>query len=325
MTKKRNLTIQDVADAAGVSKAAVSYALNGGGNLSQELRKNLIDMANKLGYNPNRSARAIRTGRTQTLGLVIPNLKNPFFPELAQSIEENARENNQAVILVDARGVIADEVTALNHLVDNGVDGIVWCRSTVTHVQEPKLSVPIVIIGANDGTHDSVQADDYLGGQLAAQLLCEKNHTKIAMVMGSEVPLSKNVRRTAFLERIKPPISIVWEETSLQSEPRLGKQLIDKLSAGGFSAVFCANDVLAIGVINALNHLGKSIPTDVAVVGFDDIPWCEVVWPSLTTIRQPFAAMGEAAIDLLLARLENPQKKIVSKKIAVSLITREST
>lgn len=319
---KRSVTLKDVAQEAGVSAAAVSFALHGGGNLSDEMRKRLVEVAQKAGYRANRLARATRTGKSNSIGLIIPDLCNPYFPELAQSIEQAARDQGFLVVLVDEQNSDAGTVSVYDLLVSNGVDGIIWCTAA-SGKYDPE-TVPSVVIGLEDGRHDCVTSEDRQGGELVAEYLQSRQHKKVGLISSSEVGSALNPRRSGFLDSASDKFDVAWHAISSQSSTTLDAGAAELISQGDVSAVVCGNDLIAIGALNELRRQGRCVPEDVAVIGFDDISWCEVAWPKLTTVRQPFARMGHSAIDLLIKRISDPDRDIQKVVHPVKLIERES-
>lgn len=321
---KKATTLKDVARAAGVSTAAISYALNGGGTLSAENRKYLQDFAKEMGYRPNRSAQAVRTGVSKSLGLIVPDLRNPYFPELAQSIEKAARERGYFVVLIDTQNSEGGEAESLQFLAENGVDGIIWCTTASEQRITEKAVTPTILLGLSDGIHDSVRSDDQLGGELTAEYLLGRGHREIGIISSADIDPALNERSIGLRNGFEKKGKISWEVFSPRGDLKLDSSIARYLKSDNYSAIVCGNDVIAINTINALKKIGRHVPDDIAVVGFDDIPWCDVVWPSLTTIRQPFTRMGDAAVKLMLERLAEPDSELRDLILPVTLVERES-
>ena len=321
---RKTATLKDVAREAGVSIAAVSYSLNGGGTIGEEVRARVREVAERLGYRPNRSAQAVRTGRSSTLGLVVPDLNNPYYPALAQSFERAARQAGYAVVLIDTSGSLTEEVDGIRLLEHQGVDGAVWCQTAhqPTGAAED-YAMPIVVIGSPGATFDNVMADDGSGGRLAARHLLGKGHKRIGIVGGASVPEGKDDRLTGFRAEIGQAAQIVWDLKTPYSID-LDPKVIDTLAKRDVSAVMCGNDLIAIGVLRAARQLGIVVSEDLSVVGFDDIPWASIVTPPLTTVNQPVAEMAAVALTLLLDRLAEPDRPVRHFKVGVRLMERDS-
>lgn len=327
-SKKRNVTIKEVAKAAGVSVATVSYVLNNTGSVSTPVRNKVLNTAKNMGYRPNLSARSMRTGKTQTLGLILPDLCNPFFPELAQSIENSAREAGYSVVLIDTQGKRDVETEGIKRLIQNGVEGIVWCPTTN---ENPLKSIagntPIVVVDRPLSDFDFVSSDYTHGGKLLAEYLRQRNHRSIALVSGPLALPSARARRDGFIGELSDPTVIKWEmenEFSIQLSSPVKNALAQVSGPSGPSVIVCGNDLIAIGVMRELQSLGKKIPDDISVVGFDDIPWARIVTPELTTIRQPISQLGLEAVDLLLRRISNKSASKRQLTLEVHLKERHS-
>lgn len=321
---RRTATIRDVAREANVSIAAVSYALNGGGTIGEEARARVRAVADKLGYRPNRSAQAVRTGKSMALGLLVPDLNNPYYPALAQSFERAARQAGYTVVLIDTAGQVDEEVRGIRHLEQHGVEGIVWCQTAVKgEASAASHRVPVVTIGSPGADVDNVTIKDYKGGQLLARHLIKMRHRRIGLLTAASVADDKDDRRTGFIAALGNKAKIVWDEKSPFTID-LPDRILAALKRREVSAVMCGNDLIAIGVLRAARQLGIAVPDELSVVGFDDIPWASIVEPELTTVRQPVAEMAAAAFTLLLDRIAKPGRAVRHIKVDVELIERRS-
>jgi LacI family transcriptional regulator len=321
---RKVVTLKDVAREAGVSIAAVSYSLNGGGTIGEEVRSRVRETAERLGYRPNRSAQAIRTGRSMTFGLVLPDLRNPYFPELAQSVERVARGMGYTVVLIDTRNSLGEEEEGLRHLEQRGVDGLVWCRTSMKQPIYSDFSAPMVVIGPADADCDSVTADDTKGGRLIGRHLLKMGHKSIGIISGVGISDERNDRRSGLLAEINGHAEVAWEVQTPRNTVDLEPQVVEHILRRDVTAISCGNDLIAIGVLRALRKAGRKVPEDVSVVGFDDIPWAEIVTPTLTTINQPVSEMAAAALTLLMDRLAEPDRPVRHFKVGVKLVERES-
>jgi LacI family transcriptional regulator len=324
ISRPRRSTIKDVAREAGVSIAAVSYAINGSGTLSDEARDRIRLVAKRLGYHANKSAQTVRTGRSTTLGLLVPDLNNPYYPALAQSVERAARQAGYTVLLIDTAGDASEEVPGIRLLESQGVAGAIWFQTATTAERPPTaFSMPVVVIGTPGLEFDNVATKDFEGGGLIASHLLAMGHRRFGLLPAANVAVSKDGRREGFLNAVGRAGEVVWELKSPFSID-LPASIVERLTQRDVTAVMCGNDLIAIGVIRAARQLGMSVPGDLSVVGFDDIPWASIVDPPLTTVRQPVAEMAAVAITLLLDRIAEPDRAVRHFRVDVELVIRQS-
>lgn len=315
------VTLKDVATRAGVSTATVSYVLNGTGSVSPEVAARILEAVEALGYRPNRSARALRTGQSRTLGLVLPDLTNPFFPELAQAVEHAARMKGYAVILIDSREEAEVEEQGFMLLAEYGVEGAIWCPISAQIPARP--SSPTVVIDRPIEGFDLVRADVRRGGALIAEYALELGHQRVGLISGPQHLASARLRREGFLEVARGHLEVVWE-VEVAFSRKLNEKAVAVLQANEASLIVAANDTLAIGALNVLHTLGKRVPEEVSLLGFDDIPWAELVYPSLSTVKQPLTELGSKAVSLLHRRLHEPDLPLQQLLLDVKLIVRNS-
>lgn len=298
----KRATLKEVAKVANVSLASASYAVNGTGSLGEATREHILQVAQKLGYRQNMSARAVRTGKTGTIGLVLPDLTNPFFPVLAQSVIQTARQHSHSVFVTDTEGSPALEVESVRLLVEHGVDGIVWFPIGDTNtVQSLLAGVPTVVIDRSIPGLESIQADYAGGGVLAAEHLVQAGHTSIGVISGPTDILSMRQRCDAAVNYIQQHAKLAFRVAnafSIDLEPKVK----DAIRSRAASAVFVGADLIALGVIQYAQSLKINVPSQLSVVGFDDIPWAQMSSPALTTIDMPLGDMAAEAVQSLLRR-----------------------
>ena len=328
-------SMKDVAHAAGVSIATVSHVLRGTKKVSAAVSERVRDAALNLGYVPNLQASALRTGRTQTLGVLLPDLSNPFFPALLQALAPAARAAGLVLMVHEAENDADLELMGLERLAASKVAGLIWVpvdvnapHAAYSEQEHPAAGglpsgLPVVTIDRPVAGTDAVVADHAQGGRLMAAHLKVLGHGRVAVLSGPANLPSSRGRKRGFLEELAPLLP-VWEcEAGFTAElPGEARRL---LGAGNYDAVACANDSLAIGVVRFLTQLGIRVPEDVSVIGFDDIPWAQLMDPPLTTVRQPLAAMGTAAVRLLLERIDDPHRATRRVVMPVELVVRAST
>jgi LacI family transcriptional regulator len=318
-------TIQDIARAIGVSVATVSNALNGKRNVGQALRQRILRAARDLGYRPNRAAQAMRTGQTQAIGLVLPDLTNPFFPELAQSVESTARKAGLLVCLIDSQGSLEGESDGFELIAQHAVDGVIWCP--VGRQLPPSLegfSQPVVLIDRPRAGFDVVHADYLMGGRLLAEYALKMGHSRVSLLSGPQTLESARLRRDGFVKAFPRDIKICWE-INVPFSGNLSKEATEALSERKKATlIVCGNDLIAISAMRYLEQLGLRVPTDVSVTGFDNIKWSDVVTPRLTTIAQPVGAIGAKAVELLRERMSTSEPVHRRTVFDVTLIERDS-
>jgi LacI family transcriptional regulator len=318
-------TIKDLAARVGVSVATVSNVLNGKPNVGAAVRDKVLRAVQELGYRPHRAAQAMRTGRTRAIGLVLPDLTNPFFPQLAQAVESTARHLGLLVCLIDSQGGTQGESDGLMLLAQHGVDGVIWCP---VGPQMPAplrdLDRPVVLIDRPKPGFAAVHSNYLQGGQLLARYALQQGHTRVGLLSGPSTLESAQQRRNGFVRAYPKRIRIAWEvrvgfDGILTREARAA--LLRRRRA---TLIVAGNDLIAINAMHFLAEHGIKVPEDVSVAGFDDIGWAKVVSPRLTTIAQPLAAIGARAVELLQDAMSG--SKIPSRPTIfdVTLVERES-
>ncbi len=323
---KRNgrVTLKHVAEAVGVSLATVSYALNNGGSVGRETRDRVIAMAEQLGYQPNLSAKAMRTGRTGALGMVLPDLTNPFFPLLAQTVIHAGRAEGYSVFLTDTQGSKEAESQSIDALIQRGVDGIVWFPINDAPDSQPNLQgVPAVVLDRNIEGFDSVCADYATGGAAAAKYLIDAGHRRIGILAGPGDVSSSRIRTDAARAYVEAHAHLAWQLEAAYSAD-LDQEIVHALTRGNATAIVAGSDLIAIGAIQALQRADKRVPEDVSVVGFDNIAWGEWCVPGLTTIDMPVTEIGVEAVALLLRRIRAPDEPRRRVVFDVALVERMS-
>lgn len=319
------VTLKDVAREAGVSLATASYALNGKKEVGDGTRAHVVEVARKLGYQANLAARAMKTGRSGTIGLLIPNITNPLFAKLAQSVTSAAEDHGQAVLLVDTEGSKDAERDALNHLVNHGADGLIWFPvNDETPIRPADLPVPAVVMDRTVPDFDLVQAEYREGGRLIGQHLLDQGHRRVGFLDGPRDVGNSRERSAGVKEIIRRQAEIVWDVehpyvTTLTDAARAFLERRD------VSAVVCGNDLIALAAMAAMREMGLVPGEDIALVGFDDIDLCRLVWPTLTSVRLPIAEMGAAAVERLNARIRRPDLIVQRTVLPVSLNMRSSS
>lgn len=322
---RKRATLKDVAKAAGVSLASASYAVNKTGSLGEDTRTHILKIAEELGYRQNLSARATRTGRTGAIGFVVPDMTNPFFPSLAQSVVQRARQNGYSVFVTDSEGDPDQEIEVIRQLIGRGVDGIVWFPvNDENRLAKINADLPIIVIDRTISGFECVQADYADGGRLAAEHLLALGHQKIGVVAGPLDVKSMRDRCQSAEDIIKTKGQLAFSvENAFATE--LEKSVADALISKKATAVFCGSDLIAIGVLRFARSAGLAVPGDLSIVGFDDIPWAEYCTPTLTTVEMPVDEMAAEAVDALLRKIDGESDSNRRVVFNVNLIVRESS
>lgn len=319
-------TLKDVAKHAGVSVAAASYVLSGKKQMSPNVTDRVEQAAKTLGYRLNGAARALRTGQTQMLGLIVPDITNPFFPQLARVIEARARNKSFLTVLFESGYEADTEEQGLNMLTERGVDGLIWVLSGSGRLPSGKPPLPTVIIDYAPPGWSSVRADDYDGGCKQARFAIEAGHKNVALLWGPLSVTSIQERRRGFLDTSIGELNIVLEldtAFNVNLPKTVERKLIDRHQ--DYTLLVCGNDVLAIGAMKSLKRAGIDVPGDVSVLGFDDTYLSETVEPPLSTMAQPTGKLGTLAVDLLLRSIQDNGAKPETIVVPVSLRERRST
>ena len=331
-------TITDVARLANVSTATVSRVLSGGGGARDETRDRVLVAARELGYRPSGVARSLRQRATRTLGLIVTDIENPFFPELVRTVEDAAREQGYAILLCNASDDPEREAGYLELLVDRWVDGVVIAASSlgVRH-REWLLAapLPIVLVNSVDRAIDlpTIASDSILGGRLATEHLLELGHRRFGIITAGPRNLDAPDRlagaRTA-LDAVRIPeaaVRVVIEEPTVAGGQRAAAAILE--ADPTVTAIVAYNDLTAIGAMRAIRAGGRRVSDDVSVTGFDDVALAAFVDPPLTTIAQSTAEMGRWAVDQLTRRLARPAESEPEPTehvvLSVRLVVRGST
>lgn len=331
----RRATIEDVAKLAGVHKGTVSRALDERKRhqVAAKTIKKVERVARQVGYVPNTLARGLRTQNSMTIGVVIPDITNPFFPPLVRGIERFVNPRGYTSFLVNTDGDQERERTALLSLIDRRVDGLIVAsgQREVTALSELySAGVKVVLLNrdAGDVPFPLVTGDDASGVSAAVEHLLNLGHHDLLHLAGPPY-LSTTSRRTdaftAACLRHPQLHGRVVEADSLTV--RAGEVTMNRVLESGEvpTAVVAGNDLIALGVLRALRAHNLRCPEDVSVVGFNDMPFAEDIHPPLTTVRVPMEAMGSRAARLILEAIDSNQLDKQTVMLPVSLVVRDST
>jgi LacI family transcriptional regulator len=327
-------TMNDVARAAGVSVATVSHVVNSTRFVSPERVERVHAAMRELDYTPDATARSLRVGRTHTLGLVIPDNSNPFFAELARSIEEAGFDAGYTTIVGNSVERPDRERQYVSTMLSKRVDGLIIAPAGAEERALSRLlrkaGIPIVVVDRTLPVADVVVYDNVDGSRQAAEHLLELGHKRIASITGPPDLAPSTERLEGFVRALADAGVEVHDDAVVAGDFHFagGREATAELVQRGrsFTALFAANDLMAAGAIRELTARGMSVPGDVSVVGFDDAPLAEMTTPALTTVRQPLHQMGQTAVSLLLGRLAGTGGERRRRHVLpTSLVVREST
>lgn len=328
-------TMDEVAEEAMVSKATVSAVLSGKRFVSPELKARVERAIDDLGYQVDGIARSLRKGRSDLIGLVIPDIGNPFFTEFVRDVEANAKAGGFATILADSNFDVATELRLLSLLRTQKVDGIILCpagrREDYAFRRWPK-GIPMVLVDNvwPEASFDSLALDNVGAGMMVTQHVIGEGHRDIAIIAGpwgnstSDERLSGFERAMAAANLALNPDFIRHGDFRESGGYRAARELLDL--AHRPTAIFVANNNMLIGTVRALHDAGLDVPKDISVASIDDFPWAGAFRPGLTIARQPVADFAAQAFHLLRGRwseigIPGPRQRIT---LAAELVVRES-
>jgi LacI family transcriptional regulator len=310
--------------------------------VSEETARRVADAAAALGYRPNPVARSLRTRRSNTIGVLIPDLNNPLFPPMVRGLEDRLTAAGYVALLGNTDSDTGKEQAIFEQMRARHVDGFVLATA---HAHDPVLAeaagagLPVVLMNRTDPEHDfsSVSVDNEQGMQMSVAHLVALGHTRIAHIAGPPQISTGEGRRRGYDEGLKaanldPDEDLVVAATGFTVEEgaRCCRELLarrDRASSAGasFTAIAAANDMLAVGGFTALDEAGLDCPGDLSLVGFNDMPFVDRLRPPLTTIRFPHYQLGTEAAELLLARIGHADTPVQTRYLDPELVVRGST
>jgi DNA-binding LacI/PurR family transcriptional regulator len=307
---EKRITLRELAQRVGVSTSTASRALNQNTAISEEVRKRVLRAAQEANYIPNSLARGLALRRSHLIGLVVPSISNPFFAEIARGAHEAAYERGYVVTLCDTQRSKAREDLFVQTLLRSGVDGVIVTGGVLSpeHIQGLRQHhLPLVFAGRrSSGTGESgVSVDNIAAGHEATRFLIGKGHREILYLSGAAESLASKDRERGYEDAMESnglAPSVVRGDYSMESGFEEASRIAGLKNPP--SAVFAANDMLAIGLILGLINLGVKVPNDLAVAGCDDVPMGALIRPALTTVHVPMYDIGVRATQLLLRAME---------------------
>lgn len=329
------MKIKDVAKAAGVSTATVSHVINHTRFVSEETKQKVLAVIDSCNYTPNAHARTLASGRSSTLGLIVSDIANPFFPEIIKSIQEQAIEHGYDVTLANTNYDPKRTVSCVQRLIEQRVGGVAIMTSEMDleltrRLAARKVSVVFLDVGTVGPHESNINVNYEKGIRQGVEHLLALGHRHIAYISGPSNLKSAERRRRAFTRTMKK------YDDSLHTTPLIFEG--DFHTTGGQraaaeilrltprpTAILSANDLMAIGALRELKSAGLRVPQDISVIGFDDIPFAALADPPLTTIAIPAAEIGRAAVDALLHTISAEDNIGREIRVSTRLIVREST
>jgi LacI family transcriptional regulator len=333
----RPATLRDVAAAARVHPATASRALNPGTRLlvSEETARRVTEAAERLGYRPNPVARSLRTRRSHTIGVIIPDLNNPLFPPIVRGLEDRLAQQGYVALIGNTDADLTRERMVFDQMRARHVDGFVLATATLHNpilAEAAEADLPVVLMNrtAQGYPFSSVAVDNEQGVRAAVTHLVSLGHTRIGHIAGPQEISTGASRLRGFRDGMRAhglaadESQIVYASGYVIEEGlRCGRELLE--ANDDLTAIVAANDMLAVGCYGVLDELGLRCPDDVSVIGFNDMPFVDRLRPPLSTVRFPHYQLGTEAAKLLLERIESGDGPVKILYLAPELVARGST
>lgn len=329
-----SVTIYDVAREAGVSMATVSRVINGSANVKPSTRKKVLRVIEELGYRPNAVARGLASKKTTTIGVILPDISSAFFAELARGIEDIANMYHYNIILSSSDQNVDKELKLINNLLEKQVDGLLFLGGNVTEEHRRTFTsstIPIVLVATADPKHElpSVRIDLKRASYDAVSYLLKKGHKRIAFLSETFQNAMGRARYEGYVEALKEhhvPIDdhLIMEIYPTYEMALKGTRTLLSLSERP-TAIFAANDEMAVGAIHAIQDQGLKVPQDIEVVGFDNTRIAEMVRPRLTSVVQPMYDIGAVSMRLLTKLINQEEVQNLEVVLPHRIEFRQST
>lgn len=320
-------TIKDVAQQAGVSVATVSRVINDRGYVHADTRKKVEDAVKALNFSPNEVARSLYKRKSKLIGLLLPDIANPYFPQLARGVEDGMQEQDYRLIFGNSDEDERKEQDYIQTFIQNNVVGVISSTNYPHSSIYKNLKIPVVFLDRTSLDRPSVYADGREGGRLAAREIIQRGSRRITVMQGpSQIRPAQDrfegaieIIRDAGLDyRVIQTTSFSINEAGIWAE-ELFRKYADT------DGVIASNDIAAMAVLHEASRIGRKIPDDVQVIGFDDIPMSSLLSPALSTIHQPAYEMGREAAGLLIKLVEQAAVENKNIQLPVSFIERGTT
>ncbi len=338
MDKARSITIFDVAQASGVSYSTVSRVLNGFQHVKADTRKRVLEAAQDLGYSANIQARSLAGGKSKITGVLVPSLDNSYITAVCHGIDQELASLGYDLMLFTTHRKEGKETQYVNTIANGLSDGLLLMVPLIAspNLESSYLKIlreknfPYVLIDQIDAENKSavVDSNNWQGAYEATQYLIDLGHKRIGFTTGFMAINAAKERLDAYKAALKANDITIDQHLIIEADfdSESGYKAAEKLLALNArpSAIFASNDLSAFGIMDAIRDKGLSIPEDISVIGFDDIPQASVTYPKLTTVKQPLEQMGREAVKLLLEQIEQPDKPVRQVTLETRLIHRDS-
>jgi LacI family fructose operon transcriptional repressor len=321
--------IMDVAKQAGVSTASVSRVISGLPGVSEETRTRVNAAVKSLGYRPDLAARRLRSGRTDTLGLIVSDIRNPFFTEISRAVEDVAYQNRMRVLLCNADENPEKEAFYLEMMRDENVSGVILSPtlSLLEKLRPQDYPFPIVLVDRyqRDVDADAVVLDNFDAAYRLTEHLIMQGYRRIVFLYGS-VGSTGPQRHQGYLAAMSVA-GLAPEAEPLAPRSERAREVAERLLRRKPlpDALVASSGLVLQGIAEAIKAAGVKVPSDTAVAGFDDLPWTSLVTPDITVIRQPTNEIGQTALRLLLERVALPERAVRRVVLRGELLVRGST
>jgi len=322
-------TIREVAKKAGVSVATVSRVLNNNGYVSAKTKDQVLKVIELLDYKPNEVARSLYKKQSNTVALIVPDITNPFFPELARAVEDTLNIYGYTLMLCNSDEQAEKEREYMDVLKQKYVDGAILVSNTLTAEDVQKLDLPVVVIDRSIHHNIStVVSENFEGARQATLFLKEKGCQVIAHLRGPEHVVTANERYQGYIDVVQNESwfhegLVAVGNYEMKTSAEVTKDLLNKHPE--IDGIFAGNDVMGVGAIKAVKQMGKRIPEDVSIIGFDGITLGEMIHPELTTIAQPIYDMGLLGARMLIKQIEKKPLAQTFHEFPIQLIQRQTT
>jgi len=321
--------IVDVAKRAGVSTASVSRVISGHPGISDELRERVNVAVKALGYRPDLAARRLRSGRTDTLGLIVSDIRNPFFTEVSRAVEDVAYQNGMRVLLCNADEDPDKEAFYLDMMRDENVSGVILSPTLalLKSLRPANYPFPLVLVDRceRDTDADAVVLDNFDAGYRLTEHLITQGCQRIVFLYGS-VGSTGPQRHQGYLAAMAAA-NLAPEAEPIAPRSERAREVASRLLQRNPrpDALVASSGLVLLGIAEAVKAAGVTVPGDIAIAGFDDLPWTSLVTPDITVIRQPTNEIGQTALRLLLERVAQPERAVRRLVLRGELLVRGST
>jgi len=332
-------TMEEIAEKAGVSQATVSRVINGHSGVSERKRKLVMEWVRKLDYQPNRTAQSLKNNKSNLIGLIVSDISNPYFAEIVHEVEKEAAKSGYNIILCNTENDTKKEKEAINSLRSRQIDGLMIAPADkqATHLKSLKtMDMSVVVITQIKEDFTSVAVDHEKGGELIARHLVDLGHKKIGYIgPGNKKGYRKDYKFVGFKKALLESGIEFKNDYFIQIDRNLPevalKNIYNKVSKNLrernsiATAYFAHNDLAAYEAIKAFEDCNYHVPEDLAIAGFDNDIYSQIIRPSLTTISQPIKTIGHVALELLLRKIDNIEEDHENVILEPKLIIRDST